>query len=72
MSLTIVDLNNPEQISKIGAEYISTGFMFDVPETNKDFEQQMASFDFVSVDYDPTDALDTVYDINYDPDAGGN
>ena len=53
MSLTIVDLNNPEQISKIGAEYISTGFMFDVSETNKDFEQQMASFDFVSIDYDP-------------------
>ena len=47
MSLTIVDLSNPKQISKIGAEYICTGFMFDVPETDKDFEQQMASFDFI-------------------------
>ena len=45
MSLSIVDLNNPKQISKVGTEYICTGFMFDVDETNESFDQQTEEFE---------------------------
>lgn len=62
MALTIVDLKNPEQIAQIGAEYVCTGFMFDVSETNKDFEQQLASFDFVSVSSRPDLGRDLDYE----------
>jgi hypothetical protein len=50
MALNIVNLKDPQELIKMGAEYICTGFMFDVPETNKSLQEQMASFDFIGVD----------------------
>jgi hypothetical protein len=49
MSLNVVKLYDKEYINKLGTEYISTEFMFDIEETKKDLPEQMASFDFVGV-----------------------
>jgi hypothetical protein len=50
MALSIVNLKNPQELMKMGTEYVCTGFMFDVPETNKSLQEQMASFDFIGVE----------------------
>jgi len=49
MALNIVDLYSQEYISQMGTEYICTGFMFDIVESQKNLGEQMASFDFVGV-----------------------
>ena len=49
MALSIINVYDQEYISKMGIEYVCTGFMFDVPETNKTLGEQMASFDFIGV-----------------------
>ena len=50
MALNVVDLYSEEYINELGTEYISTGFMFDTQETEKELPEQMASFDFLGAD----------------------
>tara|TARA_Y100001970_G_scaffold76688_1_gene97335 strand:- start:16636 stop:16872 length:237 start_codon:yes stop_codon:yes gene_type:complete len=49
MALNIVDLYSQEYISKLGTEYICTGYMFEISETKKTLGEQVASFDLVGV-----------------------
>tara|TARA_R100000152_G_C6773469_1_gene200797 strand:+ start:73 stop:330 length:258 start_codon:yes stop_codon:yes gene_type:complete len=66
MALNIVDLYSQEYISKLGTEYICTGYMFEISETKKTLGEQVASFDFIGVTSDKS-GVDLGVEYNMSP-----
>jgi hypothetical protein len=65
MSLNIVDLYNKDYISKMGTEYICTGYMFDVVQQTQDLGSQISSFDLVGVTSGDSDYEGTTLEEDY-------
>tara|TARA_R110000824_G_scaffold67377_5_gene174515 strand:+ start:58009 stop:58275 length:267 start_codon:yes stop_codon:yes gene_type:complete len=71
MSLSVVDLYDKGYISKLGNEYVCTGFMFDMYESDQDLQSQLSSFDLVGVTSGQSEGAQLEEDYNMSPTGQG-